>query len=894
MTTRNLDALFDPGAVALVGASERAGSLGAALLERLTPWAAKGRLGLVNPKHSSIGDLACVAAARDLPFAPDLGVVAAPARAVPGIVADLAEAGARAAVVITAGLDAAAKQAMLDAARPKLLRVLGPNCLGFQAPRIGLDASFAHLAPKPGGLALLSQSGAIVTAMLDWAAARNVGFSVTASLGDMADIDVGDLLDWLASDPKTTAILLYLEQVTDARKFMSAARAASRVKPVVAIKAGRSAAAARAAASHTGALAGADEVYDAALRRAGIVRVDDLEELFDAAETLARLKPVAADRLAILTNGGGAGVLAADAAAAAEAPLAELSAKTLARLDDALPSHWSRANPVDVIGDAGPERYDSAMAALLEAPEVDAILVMNCPTGLASSEDAAEAVAGRARGASKPVFAAWLGEATASVGARRLEAAGVPSYRTPAQAVRGVSYLLRHRRGQAELMRAPPLGPEEDEVDRAAARAAIGEAMREGRTLLTEPEAKAVLAAYGVPTVPCGVVQDPEEAAAATADLLAQGAERVVLKILSRDVSHKSDVGGVRLDIASASAARAAAAQMLADVAAAAPGARIDGLVLQPMIRRPGAHETILGLSEDPTFGPVVLFGAGGVSVEVAKDKTVSLPPLDAALAGDMIDRTRIGDLMAGYRDRPAANREAVIDALIRISRLAAELPEVSELDVNPLLVDADGAIALDARIVVRAGAAWRAMAIRPYPAEWDREEPFGDGAIRLRPIRPADEALYPAFIERLTPEDLRMRFFGAVSNPTRGQIARLTQIDYARAMAFVALSPEDGALLGVARLAADPDREAAEFAILVRSDRQGEGLGRALMARLIDYARADGIGALWGDVLFENRGMRRLCERLGFETERAAEDRAVRYRLPLGRAAERRAAAHR
>lgn len=884
MTTRNLDALFDPGAVALVGASGRAGSLGAVLLDRLRPFGEARQLGLVNPKHDRIGDLPCVPRATDLPFRPDLGVVSAPAAAAPRIIADLGAAGARAAVVISAGFDAKLRQAMLDAARPHMLRIVGPNCLGFQAPGIGLDASFAHLAPRVGGLALLSQSGAIVTSMLDWAEARGIGFSTTVSMGDMADVDVGDLLDWLALDRGTKAILLYLEHVTDARKFMSAARAASRVKPVIAIKAGRSAAAARAAASHTGALAGADDVYEAALRRAGIVRVHDLEELFEAAEALARLRPPMVENLAILTNGGGAGVLAADAAAEAGVPLARFSDETLARLDAALPAAWSRGNPVDIIGDAGRDRYAAAMEALLAAPETDAILVMNCPTGLASSLDAAEAVVGTLGGArAKPVFGCWLGEATAAAGARLLEQAGAPVYATPVQAVRGVGHLVRHRRAQAELMRAPSSGAEDVALDIGAARRIVEDVLAEGREILTEPEAKAVLSACGVAAPACRVVAGAEEAEAAAADLMAGGAERIAIKILSREITHKSDVGGVRLDIASPADARAAAAEMLTAVAAAAPGALIDGLVVQPVIRRPRAHELIVGLSDDRVFGPVVLFGAGGVSVEVVADRAVALPPLDDALAGDMIDRTRVGRLLKGYRGTPAADRGAIIDALIRIGRLAAEIPEIVELDINPLLADAEGVLALDARIVARAPRRANRMAIRPYPADWNREETINGRAIRIRPLRPVDGALYPAFRKRISDEDMRMRFFAAVGAGTPEQIAWLTQLDYERAMAFVALDPEDGGILGVSRLAADPEREEAEFAVIVRTDRQGEGIGGALMRRLIDYARAEGIGALTGEVMAGNRPMIGLCRKLGFTvTGGDGADGIARARLTL------------
>ena len=891
MSIRNLEFLLAPKSVALVGASGRPGSLGAVVLDRLTAAPFRGPLHLVNPKHRSLGDRPCVASARELAEV-DLGVVVTPPRAVANVIADLAAVGARGAVVITAGLDAGDRRRMLQAAQPHCLRILGPNCLGLQAPWIDLDASFAHMTARRGNLALLSQSGAIVTAMLDWAEARGLGFSLVASVGDMADVDVGDLLDHLAADAETRAILLYLEQVTQSRKFMSAARSASRSKPVIAIKAGRTAAAARAAASHTGALAGADDVYEAALRRAGILRVDDLEQLFDAADALARHRPLASGRLAILTNGGGAGVMAVDALATTTGQLAELRPETLMRLDAALPPNWSRGNPVDIIGDAGPARYDAALTALLEDPAADAVLVINCPTGLASSSEAAAAVAAtvaRRKAAGeplKPILASWLGEATAAPAARLIELAGIPTYPTPTKAVRAFDQLVRHGKAQSELMRTPPSLPQEITPDRATARRLLTAALDAGRAMLSEPEAKAVLAAYGIPTVPTEVAATPE-AAAEIAERMLRGASAdalpptLVVKILSPDISHKSDVGGVRLDLASAAAVREAAAAMIDRARQAQPAARIDGVVVQPMIRRTRAHELIVGLSDDRTFGPVVLFGAGGTSVEVVADRALALPPLDLALAEQMIGRTRIARLLRGYRDRPAADTRAVAETLVRLASLSADMPEVLEVDINPLLADQNGVIALDARIaVVRAdpvapGGNPR-FSIRPYPSAWDRPADARGGAVRIRPIRPEDEALFADFLRFLTPEDMRLRFFASVGHMGHAQIARLTQIDYARAMAFVALDPADGSLIGEVRLAADPDNVRAEFAVAVRSDRQGRGIGRALMTRLIDYARTESIGEIFGDVLDRNAAMRRLCRDLGFVETEHPEDRSL------------------
>lgn len=896
MSIRNLDRLLEPRSVALIGASATPGSMGATVMGRLRASAFNGEIWLVNPKYSEIDGMACFPSVADLPSPPDLGVVVTPPQTVPGLIGELGAAGARAAVVITAGIGSGngLRQKMLDAARPYCLRILGPNCLGLLVPGVGLDASFSHLPARKGNLALLSQSGAIVVAMLDWAESREIGFSVVASMGDMADVDVGDLLDYLAADHHTHAIMMYLEQVTDARKFMSAARSAARSKPVIAVKAGRSVEAARAAASHTGALAGQDSVYDAALRRAGILRVNDLEELFSAAEAVARHKPLASDRLAVLTNGGGAGVLAADALASTGVRFADLTDETMDALNAVLPATWSHGNPVDIIGDADGERYEAALRILLKDRETDAVLVMNCPTALASSAEIAKSVVkvyqdtqnGSRR--SKPILASWLGEATARIGAETLSKAGIPTYRTPAQAVHGFGYLARQSKAQRMLMRTPPSIPGDFKPDRQAARAAMAPALEEGRKWLNEPEAKAVLKAYGVATVDTRVARSADEAAEIAAEMLKDNAS-VVLKILSNDITHKSDVGGVRLNIATATEARDAATAMIAQAQNAVPGARIEGVVVQPMIYRPDAHELILGIADDAVFGPVILFGSGGTSVEAVHDKAIGLPPLDLQLAQDLIDETRISRLLNGYRNRPAANRQAIAVALVRLAQLAADMPEIRELDINPLLADENGVIALDARIAVAqceavAPGGNPRFALRPYPSSWETTIEAEKGTFLLRPIRPEDEELYGTFLGKLTPQDIRFRFFGMSVKPTHEQIARFTQIDYARAMAFVAISPEGGELLGVSRLAADPDNERAEFAVIVRSDQHGRGIGQALMRQLIEYSKSEGIGVLYGDVMRWNNSMLKLCRNLGF-TERINPDdiELVRFEMVTG-----------
>jgi acetyltransferase len=788
-------------------------------------------------------------------------------------------------VVITAGIRDELKRAMLEAAQPHGLRIQGPNCLGLMVPGLSLNASFSHEAPLAGDLAFLSQSGALITAIVDWARGHRIGFSHVVSLGDMADIDFGDLLDYLAGDAKSRAILLYMEAVTHARKFLSAARRAARAKPVIVVKAGREAAGARAALSHTGALAGADAAYEAAFRRAGVLRVRELRELFSAAEILARHPRLAGERLAILTNGGGAGVLAADRLAGLDGCLASLSSAAMAALDAVVPATWSHGNPVDIIGDADPDRYCCALDVLLQDAASDAVLVINCPTALASSTAVAEAVVAtlerRKAGDKppKPILANWLGE-EASRGARTLFAArGIASFATPSEAVDGFMQLVRYARAQDELTRTPPSMPELLGLDTEAASETIATALAADRSTLSEVEAKALLGCYGIPVVPTGVAANAAEVATHAARWIGSHGACVV-KILSDDITHKSDVGGVRLGLERAEEAQHAAEDMLERVTRLRRQARVRGFTVQPMIRRPKAIELIAGMSVDPTFGPLLMFGAGGTAVEVVRDTAHALPPLDLNLAHDLMRQTRVGRLLQGYRDRPAADVAAIAEALVRLGYLVARHPEVREVDINPLLADETGIVALDARVRVEdpAGHQRVPMAIRPYPSEWATEtqiEPVG--AVRIRPIRPEDEALYAAFFARLTPEDQRLRFFTARPDLSHRFLARLTQIDYAREMAFVALAEATDELLGVVRFVADPDYVQGEYAILVRSDLKGCGLGWRLMQHLIAYAHVEKIEQLYGCVLAENTTMLRMCREFGFHVASEPGDAALR-----------------
>ena len=878
MTIRNLDALFSPRHVAVIGASDRPGSVGATVWNNLSR-GFQGALFAVNPRRDQLNGHPCYQAVAHLPEAPDLAVICTPAATVPDLIAELGALGTRAAVVVTAGLSAAQKQAMLNAARPHTLRILGPNCIGMLVPHLGLNASFAHAHAASGPIAFVSQSGALVTAMLDWANSRQIGFSHFVSLGEHADVDFGDMLDFLASDPRTRAILLYIESVESPRKFMSAARAAARNKPVIVVKAGRSEQGQKAAASHTGALAGSDEVFDAAISRSGMLRVYTLQHLFLAAELLARFRDNRSEKLIVLTNGGGAGVMAADAAAHAGVELTTLSPETITALDQVLPANWSRANPVDIIGDAPAQRYVDALTVLQQEHE-SAILFVQAPTAIVPSTAIAEALAALASVRPPRVLGSWLGHSAVTEARGIFRAAGIPDYDTPEEAVRAFSFLRQYHRHQMELMETPAAVHSAGDMDRAGIRELVDYVLAEGREWLTEPEAKELLRRAGIPATPTRVVPPDPLAVIYAAETLGYP---VVLKILSHDITHKSDVGGVRLNLHNAAEVEQAAISMLDRVAVVMPQARVDGFTVQPMIRRSHAHELILGASIDPLFGPVILFGQGGTSVEVVADRALALPPLNDTLARSLISRTRISKLLKGYRDVPAAHQESIVSALVSLSQLLADVPELQEIDINPLVVNHEGALALDARVRLSpkcpAGAAH--FAIRPYPQGLIETAQLADGrAVTLRPIRPEDEAQHRVFIEKTNPEDIRMRFFYSRRSIEHSELARLTQIDYEREMAFIAtLRLPDGSeeTVGTVRGICDPDNDTAEFGVMVRSDLKGQRMGLILMDKLIRYLTDHGTQRIIGTILRENTGMLGLARRLGFSIEPHPDDRDLR-----------------
>ena len=874
MSIRNLDRMFRPRSVAVIGASDKPKSVGSALMANLLRGGFSGPIVPVNPRAAAIHGIMAYKDVASLPITPDLAVIATPPDTVPSLVAELGSRGTRAAVVLTAGfaegeiaIGKERAERLLTAARPHLLRIIGPNCLGIAVPGIGLDATFAPAAMLSGNIAFLTQSGAMATAVLDWALPRGIGFSAMVSMGDMSDVDFGDLLDYFALDEATHAILIYAEAVTQARKFMSAARRAARVKPVIVVKGGRAAEGARAAASHTGALAGADVVYEAAFRRAGMLRVNEVEELFDAAATLSRMSPQRGNRLAIVTNGGGAGVLATDRLIEEGGRLAPLGSDTIAKLNAVLPPTWSHANPIDIIGDADADRYANAVSILMQDANVDALLVAYCPTAIVSAAEAAKGLVGVLSQPTtvlrKNVFACWMGEATVAEGRAQLVAAHLADYETPERAVRAFMYLVRYRQSQDLLLETPSSVAPSPQADIARAQRTIRQALDDGREWLDPAEVAGFLACYGIPFVRTEAVADAKSAAAVAAQVKAP----VALKIRSRDVIHKSDVSGVALNLANPAEVEAAAKRMNERVARALPRARLEGFIVQEMIQRPGAYELIAGVTTDPTFGPVILFGHGGTAVEIVRDESLELPPLNTALARAQIERTRIAALLKGFRGRPAADIDGAVNVLIQLSQIVADHAEITEIDINPLLCDPQGVIAVDCRIRVRAATvpAQSRLAIRPYPQRLESEirTPGGQSYV-VRPIKPEDEPALRRFADEVDTQDLWHAFFAPLRDRTHETAARLSQIDYDREMTLVAWEGERVA--GLARSTADPDFEASECAVIIRGDLREKGLARQLLDALLRAIAEQGVRQAVLIFPADQKRMLNLSTDLGFE----------------------------
>ncbi len=889
MPLHNLSALFDPAAIAVVGASDREDAVGHVVMRNLLEGGFRGPVMPVNPKHRAVGGVLAYRDVASLPEQPELALICTPAATVPGIVEELGRRGTKAAIVLTGDLDKPAPEVgatfrrdMLAAARPYGLRILGGNSLGVVVPKAGLNASFSHVKALPGRIAFVSQSGALASAVLDWAQPRGIGFSRFVALGDGDDVGFDDLLDFLGTDPATSAILLYIEHIAERRDFMAAARAAARNKPVIAVKAevGRAVDVPPPAATLSSFLATPDAVFEAALRRAGILRVWSLDELFGAVETLARARPVRGDRLAILAAGGGTGLMAVDELNRGGGRLAALSPETERKL---AAIKAPGGNPMD-IGPAPGSHYARALRILAEDHGVDAVLVMHAPYPLVSSADAARAVIETTREVGVSVLSCWFGGAAAGEGRRQFAEAGMATYDTPRAAVRAFLQMVEHRRTQEILTETPPSPAAEFAPDVAAARNVVEAALADGRRLLTEPETRAVLAAYGMRVVPARIAADADEAAA----VAEQVGYPVALTVHSPDILRKWDVGGVALTLETAEAVRTAAAAMERRLRDKRPDARFEGFLVQRMVPRFNARQLVMGIATDPLFGPVVLFGEGGRAVEVVRDHAVGLPPLNVPLAREVIARTRVARLLEASHDRPAADLQAVCVALAQVSQIVVDLPEVVELDINPLFADDKGCTVVDARMKIAPPPppGSRRLAIRPYPKHLEEWAVLKDGRrVLLRPIRPEDEQAHRVLKERMTPEDLRNRFFGGTGPTTHAQMTRYTNIDYEREMAFCAmLDGADGTpeSLGAVRTVTDPDNQRADFAIAVRSDMKGQGLGRLLMEKAIRYTASRGTTEVAGQILAGNRAMIGLAQRLGFAVRRLPGSEVVEVRLPL------------
>jgi acetyltransferase len=891
-----LDPFFKPRSVAVIGATETPGSVGRTVLANLLATPFGGPVYPVNPRRESVLGLKAYPAVGEVPGPVDLAVVVTPATTVPGIIHQCADAAIPAALIISAGFrETGPAGAELEArvfaeARRGDMRIVGPNCLGIMSPASGFNATFAAGIARAGQVAFLSQSGALLTAILDWSVSEEVGFSAFVSTGSMLDVGWGDLIDYFGNDAATRAIVIYMESIGDARAFLSAAREVALTKPIVVIKAGRSEAASRAATSHTGALTGSDEVLDAAFRRAGVLRVSAIEEVFDLAEVLGKQPRPVGRRLTIVTNAGGPGVLATDALVAGGGELTEISSESRRALDGVLPPAWSHGNPIDVLGDATPDRYEQALAIAAADPGSDGMLVILTPQDMTDPTRTAEALARYAHVGGKPVLASWMGGAHVAAGVDVLNRAGIPTFAFPDDAARAFCDMGRFADNLRALYETPvPRGG--DDGHPAEVKAIIDAARAEGRTLLDEAEAKALLAAYGIPVVPTRVARDRDEAIRAAQET----GFPVAVKLWSRVITHKTDVGGVKLGLADAAAVGHAFDDIRASVIAKAGEGAFLGVTVQPMVDRSAGHELILGSTVDRQLGPVMMFGAGGELVEVLRDRALALPPLTTALARRLVDETRIARALRGVRGRPAVDLDKLASLLVRFSELVGDQRRIREIDINPLLATPAGAVALDARVVLHnpeiAEATLPRPAIRPYPTEYVWTETSRDGAaFTIRPIRPDDEPLLIAFHRALSEESVRLRYLHPFKLDERTAHARLIRtcfVDYDREMALVAetRAPSgERAIAAVGRLSRDRDgRNGAEFALLVADAWQRRGVGRALLKRLVEVARREGLARVYADILLSNTGMQHLCDQLGFTVDAFPDAGVLPAVLELG-----------
>ena len=892
MTAKRVAALFKPSSVVLVGASETPGSLGDIVRRNLIEGGFAGPVHFVNLHGGQIDGRTVYSSVLDLPEAPDLAVILTPAATVPEIVGDCGRKGVRAAVVVSAGFreggvpGAGYERQLRLQARKHGLRFLGPNSLGVIRTDIGLNASCGPSQPDKGRLALVSESGALCAAILDWARVRHVGFSSVISTGMGSDVEFGEILDYLGRDPATDSIMLYLEGVDRARRFMSALRAAARVKPVVVMKAGRHGTGPGDTAFHTGTLVGADDVFDAAMRRAGVLRIRDFSELYTAAATLGAGVRVRGRKLAIVSNAGGPGTIAADRAQDRGLQIARLGADSLRRLAEELPPAAREGNPVYVRPDVDRTQFAAAMRICLEDPEVDSLLAILVPHALTDTAAIAESVVEIAKGSRKPVFACWMGGAGVESSRSRFAAARIPNYMRPETAVDAIAGLGLYASNQQLLLQTPEPLELSSAPDRARAQAVIDAALAADREWLNPAESKEVLDAFGIPVVK----SLPAHSAAEAAERASEVGFPVAMKILSPDIAHKTDVNGVRLNLVDERDVRGAYSRMLADVAKARPDAELQGVLIEPMYREQNRRELMVGVVRDPVFGPAISFGLGGIFVEVIRDRAVALPPLNQFLVHELIRRTRAGLALQPLRGAPAADEDAVEQVLLRVSEIVCELPTVGAMDLNPLVVTERGAVVVDARIGVLpprpAALPYDHMAIHPYPTGLRDSMTLPDGRVAtIRPIRPEDAAIESAFVHGLSEQSKFLRFMFGLRDLTPAMLSRFTQIDYDRELALIAVidTPQGEQQIGVVRYTTLPDEETCEFAIVVGDDWQGKGLARRMFTRLIEAARERRLKVMTGVTLRENTRMIELSRSLGFDTRSDPEDpELVQMTLPL------------
>jgi acetyltransferase len=890
----SLDAFFKPESLAVLGASEKDKTIGQALVHNLLRDGFPGKIYPVNRKYQEIQGLPAYPLVTDVREPIDLAVIAIPIKDVPDAMRECGQAGIGAAIIISAGgketgLAGKEIEAAIQAEATKAgIRYLGPNCMGLLCPSSKLHASFAPLCVQPGNLAFISQSGALCRSILGWAIPKKIGFSHFISVGSMADVDFGDLIDYLGNEERARSIVIYMENLTQHRKFMSAARSVSRVKPIIVIKAGRSRAGAQAAASHTGAMAGADQAYTAAFRRAGIIRVDTIGQLFDCAEALGKTKRPTGGNLGIISNAGGPGVMAVDALGRWDQEPATLSPETLEKLDEFLPPYWGRSNPIDIQGDASPERYLKAVQVAMAAPELSGLVIMLSPQVLIDPTGVAQALAPEIRGQGRPVFAVWMGGSDVEEGRQILNDAGIPTFETPEQAVDTFMEMYSYSRHLDLLQETPPRQTHDVSVNTRQARTFLSQCLERQGGVLTELESKAILSAYGIPVNPTVAASSAADAAAVAQVM----GFPVALKINSPDISHKTEVDGVRFNLQNKGEVMAAYREIIAAVQASRPEANILGVTVQTQEQK-AICELIIGSKRDPDFGPLILFGAGGVFTEILEDSAVDLPPLNQLLARRLIEKTRVSRVLRGYRNAPPADLDQLAEILVRISQLVTDFPEIVELDINPLLVINGRFVAVDARIIVEPTEvpAPRHLIIAPYPNQFETDWMLRDGTpVLLRPMKPEDEPLVSDFLGKCSEETIYFRYFKLIKKWTHEMLIRFTQNDYDRELGLMAigLPPGPEVMMGVSRLVMAADRSTAEFAVIVADPWQGKGLGPKLVERITEIAREQGVKSLSGDVLAQNQPMLEMVKRLGFALRKDTEGGTFRVEMALQEAGPR------